>query len=136
MLWEYLNSVWPDLAEFRHFGKTLKDFDKLLTVIFLFGKMLSLLWQILCIIGLIFIVANGQILKNNLIYFGKCDTKFGYLICLHREDYTAPLWPGLAQFGKPVAIFRMYLADFQIYFGNFYAIGQILIAVNGHTAQH
>ena len=28
--------------------------------------MLSLLWQIYDIIGLIFIVANGQILKNNL----------------------------------------------------------------------
>ena len=30
------------------------------------AKMLSLLWQIRYIIGLIFIVANGQILKNNL----------------------------------------------------------------------
>ena len=51
--------VLPDLAKFRHFGKFL-------TVYFLFGKMLSLLWQICDIIGLIFGVANGQILKNFL----------------------------------------------------------------------
>ena len=31
--------------------------------------MLSLLWQIWYIIGLIFIVANGQILKNNLTIY-------------------------------------------------------------------
>ena len=51
--------VWPDLAQFRHFGKFL-------TVYFLFGKMLNLLLQISYIFGLIFIVAEGQILKNNL----------------------------------------------------------------------
>ena len=51
--------VWLDLAKFRHFGKFL-------TVYFLFGKMLSLLWQICDIIGLFFIVANSQILQNNL----------------------------------------------------------------------
>ena len=48
--------MWPD-AKFRHFGKSL-------LVYFSFGKMLSLLWQICDIIGLIFIVANGQILKK------------------------------------------------------------------------
>ena len=40
---------------------------------FLFGKMLSLLWQISDIIGLIFIVANGQILKNNLAIWSHCS---------------------------------------------------------------
>ena len=35
-------------------------------VYFLFGKTLSRLWQICDIIGLFFIVVNGQILKNNL----------------------------------------------------------------------
>ena len=59
-------AVWPDLAKFRHFGKRLQVFGKFLTVYFLFGKMLCLLWQICDIIMLIFIVANGQILKNNL----------------------------------------------------------------------
>ena len=58
--------VWPDLAKFCHFGKSLQVFGKFLTVYFLFGKMLSILWQIWDIIGIIFIAANGQILKNNL----------------------------------------------------------------------
>ena len=39
---------------------------QILMVYFLFGKMLNLLWQICDIIGLIFIVAHGQILKNNI----------------------------------------------------------------------
>ena len=56
--------MWPDLAEFRHLGKNFHG--KFLIVYFLFGKMLSLLLQIWYIIELIFIVADGQILKNNL----------------------------------------------------------------------
>ena len=58
-------SVWSDLAKIRHFGKS-QVFCNSLTVYFLFGKMLSILCQICDIIGLIFIVSNGQILKNNL----------------------------------------------------------------------
>ena len=58
--------MWPDLAKFRHFGKSLLVFGKFLTVYFLFDKMLSILWQICDMIGLIFIDVNGQILKNNL----------------------------------------------------------------------
>ena len=46
----------------QNFTSQWQIFDSL----FLFGQMLSLLWQIWYIIGLIFIVANGQILKNNL----------------------------------------------------------------------
>ena len=34
------------------------------TVYFLFGSMLNLRWQIMYIIGLIFIAANGQLLKK------------------------------------------------------------------------
>ena len=60
-------SVWPDLAKFHHFGKFS-------TVYFLFGKMLSLLWQICDIIELIFIDANGQILKNNPTICWQCRT--------------------------------------------------------------
>ena len=48
----------PDLAEFHHFGKSLQVLGKFLIVYFLFGKMLTLLWQICDIIGLIFIVGN------------------------------------------------------------------------------
>ena len=47
------------------FGK-ISPIWQFFTVHFLIGKMLSLLWQICDIIGLVFIVANGQILKNNL----------------------------------------------------------------------
>ena len=62
-----LQAVWLDLAKFRHFGKSLPIFGKFLTVYFLFGKMLSLLWQTCDIIGEIFVAANGQMLKYNLI---------------------------------------------------------------------
>ena len=62
----------PDLAKFHHFGISLKVLSKFLTVYFLFGKMLSLLWQTCDIIELIFIVANGQILKKNLTIWSHC----------------------------------------------------------------
>ena len=55
---------WPDLVKFRHFGKSLQILGKFLTIFSLFGKMLSLLWQICDINGLIFIVANDQILQK------------------------------------------------------------------------
>ena len=45
------HSVWPDLAKFCHFGKILQVFGVFWAVYFLFGKMLSLLWQICYIIG-------------------------------------------------------------------------------------
>ena len=48
------------------FDKISPHLDNFLTVYFLSGKMLSLLWQIWYIIALIFIVANCQILKNTL----------------------------------------------------------------------
>ena len=54
------------VTRFDEISPLLLNFTSLwqiLTVYFLFGKMLSLLWKIWCIIGLIFIVANGQILK-------------------------------------------------------------------------
>ena len=65
--------VWPDLAKFRHFGKTFQVFGKFLTVYFLFGKVLSLFWQIWFFNRLILIVANGQILKNNLTIWSHCS---------------------------------------------------------------
>ena len=45
----------------------------------LFGKMLSLLWQICDIFGLIFIVANGLILKNNLAIWSSVHRRAGEL---------------------------------------------------------
>ena len=67
-------AVRPDLAKFRQFGKSLQVFSKFMTVYFLFGKMMSLLWQTCDIIGLIFIVANGQILKKNLTNWSHCSS--------------------------------------------------------------
>ena len=58
--------VWPDLAKFRHFGKILQSFGKLLGHYFLFGKIVNLHWEICYITGLIIIVVNGQILKHDL----------------------------------------------------------------------
>ena len=65
--------MWPDLAKFRHFGKSLQVFGKSFNVYYLFGKMLSLFWQICDIIGLIFNVANGQILKYDLTIWSHRD---------------------------------------------------------------
>ena len=56
---------------FATFGKSLKVFGKFLTFYFLFGKMLSLLWQSCEIIWLIFIGAN-----NNLIIWLHCWHKW------------------------------------------------------------
>ena len=57
------------MAKFRHFSKSLAVKGKFLTVYFLFGQMLSLLWQTSDIIGQFFTVTNGQILKNNTIFW-------------------------------------------------------------------
>ena len=48
--------MWPNLAKFCYFAKILQ----------VFGKMLRLLWRICYIVGLIFIVENGQIVKNSI----------------------------------------------------------------------
>ena len=74
----HLFGVWPDFAKFLHFGK-------LLMVYFLFGKMLSLLWQIFDIIGIIFTVANGQILKNTITIWSHCL----FACCAARRDLPA-----------------------------------------------
>ena len=53
---ENSHSVWPDFVKFRQFGKSFQVFVNFLTVYFLFGKMLSLLWQNYDSIGLFLIV--------------------------------------------------------------------------------
>ena len=65
-------TVLTDLAKYRHFGKRVQVWQ-ILMVYFLFGKMLSLLWQICDVIGLVFIVANGQIFINNLTIWSHCS---------------------------------------------------------------
>ena len=64
VVWQW-RTVLTDLVKFRHFFKSLQVVGNFLTVYFLFGK-ICLLWHICDINGLIFIVANVQILKNNL----------------------------------------------------------------------
>ena len=56
--------VWPDLAKFCHFDKKCKVFGNLFERLFSIGQILSLLWQIICSIGHILIVLNGQILNK------------------------------------------------------------------------
>ena len=65
--------IWQN---FTTFGKSLQVFGKILTVYFLFGKMMSLLWKICDIIGLIFHVATVQILKNNLTIWSHWSLTF------------------------------------------------------------
>ena len=48
--------IWPIWQKFKVFGNFL-------TFYFLFDKIMSIPWKI---VGLIFIIANGQILKNNV----------------------------------------------------------------------
>ena len=67
-----LVAVWPDLAKFRHFGTILQVFGQFLTVYLLLVKLVNLLWQICYDTGLIFIVANGPILKHNLTIWSHC----------------------------------------------------------------
>ena len=57
-----------------------------LTAYFLFGKMLRLLWQICNFIGLIFILANGQILKNNLTIWSHCKRLFRAFLHLKENE--------------------------------------------------
>ena len=66
--------MWPDLPKFRHFGKSLQLLGKILDSLFFIWKMLSLLWQICDIVGLIFSVPNSQTLKKNLTIWshGRC----------------------------------------------------------------
>ena len=66
-------TVWPDLAKFCHYGKILQVFGKCLMVHLLFDKMLGLFGQICYNIGLISIVSDDQILKNNFSIWSHCS---------------------------------------------------------------
>ena len=50
------DQIWQN---FTPLSKSLQAYSKFLTVYLLFGKILSLLWQVYDILGLILIVANG-----------------------------------------------------------------------------
>ena len=57
-------SMWPDLAKFRHFGNILKVFGDYVRAFLVLGKNLNLLWSTFYAIGQILIVAYGLILTN------------------------------------------------------------------------
>ena len=69
--WSVSQSVWSDLAKFRHFGINLKVLGKFLKDYVVFGKILTLLWQKCLTIVQVLIVADGQILKNNLAIWSR-----------------------------------------------------------------
>ena len=62
-LWWERDQIWWKCC---HFGKILQLFGIILRVYLVFGKILNLLWQILCAFEQMFIIISGQILKNNL----------------------------------------------------------------------
>ena len=55
------------MAKFRHFGKIFKVLGNFGGIYLLFGKILDLLWQVLFVIGQIYVHLNGQMLKNDII---------------------------------------------------------------------
>ena len=67
-----LAAVCPDLANFRHFGETLKVFGNILRGYLVFGILMNILWQIWSAIRQIVIVAYGKIFKNNLAIWSHC----------------------------------------------------------------
>ena len=51
---------------FRHFGKKLEVYGNIFKVNFIFVQVLNPFWNNFYALGQVFIVVNGQILKNNL----------------------------------------------------------------------
>ena len=68
--------MWPDLAKFRNLDKILESFGHFLSNYLVFGKIVNLLWQLFYTFGQIFIVQNGQILKNKATLFADRNPHF------------------------------------------------------------
>ena len=68
--------VWPDLANFRHLGKTLKVFGYSLRVYFVFGKTLTLIGQIFMKLNKFSLLLMAQYWKDNLAIWSHCK-------CIH-----------------------------------------------------
>ena len=66
------DSVWPDLAKFRHFGKILKVFGQFLKSWFPSWQNVEPIWQRFYAFGQSYIVTNGQILNNNPAIWSHC----------------------------------------------------------------
>ena len=59
-------TVWPDLAKFRHLGKTYKVFGYYLRVYFVFCKILTLIGQMFMILDKFSLLLMVQYWKDNL----------------------------------------------------------------------
>ena len=57
-------AVWPDLANFRHFGKILKIFRPFWRVYLALGKIINQIWLLFNAIEHIFILENSQKLNK------------------------------------------------------------------------
>ena len=64
-------AVWPDLAKFRHFGKTYSGFRKILMVYL--AKFWTYFGKNFYVTGRIFIVVNGQILNSYQDIWSLCS---------------------------------------------------------------
>ena len=60
--------MWSNLVKFRHFGKNLEIFGNIFKNYFLFGSVELTLSQL-------FIIVNGQILKNNFTIWTHCHIR-------------------------------------------------------------
>ena len=76
---DFLSSqtVWPDLAKIRYFGKMLQIFGNFLRTLLVLCKNFNLLWNIQGVFGPIYIVVvNGQILRKHSRHLVKLVPKF------------------------------------------------------------
>ena len=90
--------VWPDLAKFYHFGKSLKIFGYSSKFYFEMGKILNLIGIKVYEIGQILIAVNGSILKR----------LFSHLVTLPRPLFVFPKIDSLLQHLETVHFLSQY----------------------------
>ena len=88
---DHCDQIWRNFSTLckclQVFCKCLQVFGKCLMVYFLFCKILGILWRICYIIGLIFIVVNGPILKNNITIWSHCSRhKMTFEVCFLKKS--------------------------------------------------
>ena len=71
--------MWPDLAKFRYYGKTLKLFGYSLRVYFVWGKIVNLIGEISMMLEKISLLLMAQYWKHNLAIWSYCCPHSSYL---------------------------------------------------------
>ena len=66
--------MWPDLAKFRHFGKTLKVFGYYLMVYFALGIFLNIIGQIFMTLDKFSLLLMARNRKDNLAIWSHCSS--------------------------------------------------------------